>query len=183
MSSKKKKKNLGKLIYSENFKSLICDSHIFLDTNFLIGLLNLDYKNSYEEILNNLQKYSKGIFVIDKCVQELLKGSKGEYIHQEKVKFINNLSSLKINIIHLDISSQDKDFVKLVKSLGFDSKVISLTDIYLMYALCFLSDNENMYLITEDLKDFNNSILNLEGMVGLVKTDQVKNIGLFGLAK
>lgn len=160
-------KKQGKLVIDSQFKEIIKDSYIILDTNILIGV-GLQ-KAPYIDLFSLMDKRNCLYLTIDLCEYEFLKGS--ETSNELKIKK-SLFKNFDINIF--PTAQLKKDFNNILSIYRRSSKSISLADLYLAAMLIKYKNNKNLFLLSEDVKDFWGNFFDRKVILNIEEDKKIK---------
>ncbi len=153
-----------------NWKEIVKDKHVLVDTNFLINALEYDASQIFEEF----EKNNTNLCLIQPVKTELLSTQN----HKDRSKRSQLLEKHKFIMLPLrqNIFDQLNDLQSVTASLGTYS---SVTD--LLLTSCMYSYGESYaFLLTANIKDYPFPLFTREGYIIL---QNEKNVRVYSLLK
>lgn len=169
------KKKKEKLLLSNNLKQELTNAYILLDTNLLINIAT--GKDPYVELLSQFSQLNCNLFTIDYCIDEFYKGVQDEKIFNLKKAFVGKtLQKLGVSIQPSKKLISNEYFLQVIKTFRVSLAKHSLVDIYIIAYASIYSYLDNMFIATEDIKDFNIRGMDVAAIASVVRVNDVKNI-------
>jgi len=156
------------LIVPHQFDEVIlANSNIILDTNILIEL-SIQNKG-YFELFEKFNEKNCTYLTSDICYYEFMKISRSKKEMDIKKKLFANFE-----IVVLPTGKLTEEFEFILSILR--GKNVSLADIMLGALLKKYEMNNNIFLLTSDIKDFGKSIYERKIIFNVSEEEQIKNI-------
>lgn len=172
------------LTYQNDFKRSLSNAYIIIDSNIIYDLTqNVDLAS---ELLNTIVKSDiKGILTLDLCIYEFLKYCRDKDVKKRKIKFVRDIveGGFGITILQYSEIISGADLLdtacKISKLEQNESmQLVDMMLLTLMYKFNYF--NEKSFLLTKNVKDFNNSFIR---PVTSVFGTRIENNKVFGTQK
>lgn len=145
------------------------DKWVILDTNFILNASR--YPNKYNLVLEELKSVNIEITSLNFILLEIYKGSDIRAHFTEKKELIDDLidAILPINSLHENANL-------ILFAYRKKAQHLSITDLYIASALKTYS--KELFLITENLKDFPGDLFTWNGYINVPKISELNTYGI-----